>query len=345
MRTKFLDVLNGQSTTDQPPVWLMRQAGRYLPEYRQIRSKFQQFLDLCRHPEACCEVALQPLDRFDLDAAILFSDILTIPEAMGVDVRFVKGQGPVIDHPVRTEKAIEALSDQGIEDKLAYVMQAVTTTKLAVKDRVPLIGFSGSPWTLAAYMVEGQGSKQFNQLRKLMYQAPKLMHQLLTKLANSVSQYLIGQCRAGAQALMLFDTWGGLLSPETYRHFSLAYMKQIAEQVKQAYPHVPIVFFTKNGGLWLSDMMQTPCDGIGLDWTMDIKQAKAIVQTDKVIQGNLDPAALYGDHDAIAQQVKQIVQDYGQGRRHIFNLGHGIYPDIDPDKVKTMVQAVRESAA
>lgn len=341
MRTLYLDALNGK-TVERTPLWIMRQAGRYLPEYRKVRSQFSDFMDMCRNADACCEVALQPLDRYDLDASIVFSDILTIPEAMGMDLKFVKGEGPVFAKPLTSLADVNALITEDAIEKLQYVMNAVSTTKRAVKDRVPLIGFTGSPWTLAAYMVEGKGSKQFSLLRKMMYSQPQTMHALLDKVSDVIIDYLKAQVVAGADALMIFDTWGGVLSHDCYPVFSLSYMKKIMDAVKQQYPSVPITLFTKGGGQWLEMIVATGCDGVGLDWTTKLSDAKKITGNQCTIQGNLDPAQLYGDYASIRASVKKTFELYGSGSRHVFNLGHGVYPDIDPEHVKCLVEAVKE---
>ena len=344
MRRLFLDALAGKPV-QQTPLWIMRQAGRYLPEYRKTRAQFNDFMAMCRNAEACCEVALQPLDRYDLDASIVFSDILTIPEAMGMELKFVSDKGPVFSQPLTNQLDIEKLDTEYALEKLQYVMNAVSITKNAIKDRVPLIGFSGSPWTLAAYMVEGQGSKQFTQLRKMLYSAPDLLHQLLTKLSYVVIDYLDQQIKAGADAIMLFDTWGGMLAEQNYAPFSLNYMQMITLALKKRHPEVPVTFFTKGGGLWLDQLAKTNCDGIGIDWNIDIMRARHIVKDQLTLQGNLDPAALYGSAKNIRNQVQYITESQHQHAKFIFNLGHGIYPDITPEKVAVMVDAVREFGA
>lgn len=341
MRSLFLDAFK-QDKLEKPPVWIMRQAGRYLPEYRATRAKFPNFMDMCRNAEACCEVALQPLDRYDLDAAIVFSDILTIPEAMGMDLEFIKGVGPVFANPIETIADLENLkSVEDSMDDLDYVYNAVKTTKSAIK--VPLIGFTGSPWTLAAYMIEGQGSKQFNKLRKMMYSNPKLMHSLLQKLAEITVIYLLEQVKAGASSLMIFDTWGGILPIDQYNDFSLYYMDYIAINVKKK-TDVPIVFFTKGGANFFDSFKDKTCDGVGVDWSVTLEQARNRLGNGKVIQGNFDPAFLYGTSTSIRDTVKKNMQFIKQDRlnNYIVNLGHGIYPDINPDNVKVMIEAIRE---
>ncbi|WP_119343572.1 uroporphyrinogen decarboxylase [Facilibium subflavum] len=341
MRTIYLDALKNKKHT-HTPMWIMRQAGRYLPEYRYVRSKFQNFMTMCKNAQACCEVALQPLDRFDLDASIVFSDILTIPEAMGMKLEFIPGTGPVFDNPIQSDKQISLLDTKYAIDKLTYVYDAVSTTKQAIKNRVPLIGFCGSPWTLAAYMVEGHGSKQFTKLRQMMYAQPKMLQNLLDKLTQVTCIYLSEQIKSGADAIMIFDTWGGLLSHHTYQIFSLNYMQTITQFIKTHHPDTPVTLFTKGGGLWLDKIAQSGCDAAGIDWSISIKQARGFVNDSIALQGNLDPAALYGSDESIIQEVKAILSTQRDNHRYIFNLGHGVYPDINPDKVKVMVEAVRE---
>ena len=306
MNTLFLDALQGKKITTTP-VWIMRQAGRYLPEYRKVRAHFDDFMAMCRNSEACCQVALQPLDRFDLDAGIVFSDILTVPAAMGMALNFIEGKGPVFSSPIQSVADIKNLDTVNSIERLNYVMNAVSLTKQALSNRLPLIGFCGSPWTLAAYMVEGETSKQFAQLRKMMYSAPDVLHMLLIKLTAVTQEYLLAQIKAGADAIMIFDTWGGLLSAENYLKFSLGYMKQITHSLKALYSDIPVILFTKGGGLWLNQMVNSGCDGLGIDWGIAINDARNIVKDKVALQGNLDPAALYGDHKSIRLAVKNIV--------------------------------------
>ena len=329
---------------DRTPVWMMRQAGRYLPEYRQIRKEAGSFLDLCTNPELACEVTMQPLRRFDFDAAILFSDILTIPDAMGLGLYFSEGEGPKFKHPVRTEKDITNLPIPDPVAELSYVVDAVRLIRKNLQGSVPLIGFSGSPWTLATYMVEGSSSKSFQKVKGLMYQSPMLMHQLLDKLAQSVAMYLNAQIEAGAQAVMVFDTWGGMLSTEDYHEFSLNYAKQVRSLLKTNVDgqEIPTIFFTKGGGLWLEDMADAGYSALGLDWQTDIAKARARVGEKVALQGNMDPIALYAEPENIRQKVNSILQKYGKGSGHVFNLGHGILPDVNPEHVKAMVDAVHE---
>lgn len=336
-----------RQTVDCTPVWVMRQAGRYLPEYRTTRAKAGSFMTLCQTPELACEVTLQPLARFDLDAAILFSDILTIPDAMGLGLSFAEGEGPQFAHPLRRAADIQKLGVIDPEQSLAYVTDAVRLIRQELAGRVPLIGFAGSPWTLATYMVEGGSSKNFAKVKGLLYEQPKLLHQLLTITADSVQAYLNAQVTAGAQALMIFDTWGGILSPGHYREFSLQYMAQIIAGLnRQAEQRpVPVVLFTKGGGAWLEAMTQTGTDAIGLDWTINIHEARQRVGEQVALQGNLDPCALYASPEQIRNEVATILADFGQGSGHVFNLGHGIHPDINPEHVRALVDAVHELSA
>lgn len=329
---------------DRTPIWMMRQAGRYLPEYRKVREQAGSFLDLCTNPELACEVTLQPLERFNFDAAILFSDILTIPDAMGLGLYFTEGEGPKFKNPVRTAADIEKLPIPDPNQELRYVTDAVSLIRKNLQGRVPLIGFSGSPWTLATYMVEGGSSKSFQKVKSLMYNEPALMHQMLDKLAHSVALYLNAQIEAGAQAVMLFDTWGGVLSTEDYQEFSLYYAKQVRDLLKteQDGQKIPTILFTKGGGLWLESMAETGYDALGLDWQTDIAQARIRVGDKVALQGNLDPIALYAEPQVIEQKVKTILHKYGNGSGHVFNLGHGILPDVNPEHVKAMVDAVHE---
>lgn len=329
---------------DKTPVWIMRQAGRYLPEYRATRQRAGSFLDLCKNPELACEVTLQPLDRFELDAAILFSDILTIPDAMGLGLYFTEGEGPAFERPVRSKADVDKIGIPDPEGELAYVPAAVRTIRSALDGRVPLIGFSGSPWTLATYMIEGRGSKNFSKAKGMLYDDPTLLHQLLDKVAQSVTSYLNAQIDAGAQAVMIFDTWGGMLSTPHYQEFSLQYMQQIVENLTREAEDrkVPVILFTKGGGLWLNQMADTGCDALGLDWTQPISQARALVGDRVALQGNLDPSALYASPERVREEVKAIIDDFGAGSGHVFNLGHGVTPDINPECVKALVDAVHE---
>lgn len=329
---------------DRTPVWMMRQAGRYLPEYRKVREQAGSFLNLCTTPELACEVTLQPLRRFDFDAAILFSDILTIPDAMGLGLHFTEGEGPKFSRPIKTASDIEQLPIPDPEAELRYVIDAVRLIRNELHGSVPLIGFSGSPWTLATYMVEGGSSKNFQKIKALMYEQPKLMHVLLNKLASSVSAYLNAQITAGAQAVMLFDTWGGMLTTEDYLEFSLQYAKQVRSQLitEADGQRIPTILFTKGGGQWLEAMAEAGYDALGLDWQTDMGQARARVGHRVAFQGNMDPVTLYARPEIIVEKVKAILEKYGSGSGHVFNLGHGILPDVNPDHVKAMVDAVHE---
>ena len=340
---RFLRALLRQPV-DRTPVWMMRQAGRYLPEYRAARAEAGSFMDLCRNTELACEVTLQPLERYPLDAAILFSDILTIPDAMGLGLYFEEGEGPKFRKPLRSAADIEALEVVNSEQQLDYVMNAVATIRRELNGRVPLIGFSGSPWTLATYMIEGGSSRDFARSKEMLYTRPELMHQLLTVLADSVTDYLNAQIRAGAQAVQIFDTWGGALSHAAYREFSLHYMTRIVTGlIKEADGRpVPAILFTKGGGQWLEAMAESGANALGLDWTTDIGAARARVGDRVALQGNLDPAVLYGQPQRIRTEVANILESFGDGSGHIFNLGHGITPKVDPEHARAMIEAVHE---
>ncbi|WP_130538238.1 uroporphyrinogen decarboxylase [Thiomicrorhabdus indica] len=329
---------------DRTPVWMMRQAGRYLPEYRATRAEAGSFMDLCRNKELACEVTLQPLERFPLDAAILFSDILTIPDAMGLELRFAQGEGPIFDKPVRTMADAKKLFVPDMGSDLGYVMDAVSTIRKALDGRVPLIGFSGSPWTLATYMVEGGSSKTFSKVKAMMYDQPATLHHILDVLADSVIQYLNAQIEAGAQAVQIFDTWGGVLTPRDYQEFSLRYMQKIVDGLKRENEgrKVPVILFTKGGGQWLENMAATGCDALGLDWTTDIDAARARVGDKVALQGNMDPSMLYASPERIRQEVGYILEKFGKGSGHVFNLGHGIHPEVDPEHAKAFIEAVVE---
>ena len=338
---RFLRALRREAV-DVTPVWMMRQAGRYLPEYRETRGKAGNFMNLCQNPELACEVTLQPLDRFPLDAAILFSDILTIPDAMGLGLYFEEGEGPRFQHTVTDEAAVAKLAVPDPHDELRYVTDAVSLIRRELDGRVPLIGFSGSPWTLATYMVEGGSSKTFSFIKGMMYSRPDLLHRILNVLAESVSVYLAAQIEAGAQAVMVFDTWGGSLSPATYREFSLAYMTKIVDKLKAnaATRDVPVVLFTKGGGQWLEAMADSGCDALGLDWTTDLSDARARVGDRVALQGNIDPCVLYASPDTIREQVAITLDSFGSGNGHVFNLGHGIHPEVNPEHAAALVEAV-----
>ena len=329
---------------DKTPVWMMRQAGRYLPEYRQVRGQAGDFMSLCKNTELACEVTLQPLERFELDAAILFSDILTIPDAMGLGLYFAEGEGPKFHKPLRSEADIDQLEVINTAVDLTYVTDAVSMIRQELNGRVPLIGFSGSPWTLATYMIEGQSSRDFTRAKTMLYTQPELLHQLLEKLALSVIDYLNAQILAGAQVVQIFDTWGGALSHSAYLEFCLTYMAKIVDGlIKQADGRdVPVILFTKGGGLWLEAMADTGCDCLGLDWTVDIGAAHHRVGDKVALQGNMDPAILRAKPEVIRGEVKRILGSFGQNDGHVFNLGHGITPDINPDNAKIFIDAVHE---
>ncbi|MDQ2076505.1 uroporphyrinogen decarboxylase [Marinimicrobium sp. ABcell2] len=329
---------------DVTPVWMMRQAGRYLPEYRASRERAGDFMGLCGNPDMACEVTLQPLERYPLDAAILFSDILTIPDAMGLGLYFEAGEGPKFRKPVRTEADIRALKVTDPNTDLSYVVDAVKTIRRELNGRVPLIGFSGSPWTLATYMIEGGSSRDFRRAKQMLYNQPELMHQLLDVLARSVIAYLNAQIRAGAQAVQIFDTWGGALSHSAYQEFSLRYLQQIAHGLLREHEgrRVPLILFTKGGGQWLELMADTGAEALGLDWTTDIGQARARVGTRVALQGNMDPTILYAKPERIRAEVGAILNAYGQGSGHVFNLGHGITPEVDPEHAGAFIRAVHD---
>jgi len=340
---RFLRALARQPV-DKTPVWMMRQAGRYLPEYRQVRGQAGDFMSLCKNTELACEVTLQPLERFELDAAILFSDILTIPDAMGLGLYFAEGEGPKFHKPLRSEADIEQLEVINTAIDLTYVTDAVSMIRQELNGRAPLIGFSGSPWTLATYMIEGQSSRDFARAKTMLYTQPELLHQLLEKLALSVIDYLNAQILAGAQVVQIFDTWGGVLSHSAYLEFSLTYMAKIVDGlIKQADGRdVPVILFTKGGGLWLEAMANTGCDCLGLDWTIDIGSARHRVGDKVALQGNMDPAILRAKPEVIQREVKRILGSFGKNDGHVFNLGHGITPDIAPDNAKIFIDAVHE---
>lgn len=325
--------------TTRTPIWVMRQAGRYLPEYRATRKQAGDFLSLCKNPELACEVTLQPIDRFDLDAAILFSDILTIPDAMGLGLYFSQGNGPKFTNPIQNLQDIEKLPSE-INNDLGYVFDGVSTIKKALNNRVPLIGFSGSPWTLATYMIEGGSSKTFANTKKMLFNNPNALRLLLDKLAHNVIAYLSQQILSGADSVMIFDTWGGVLSKQNYLDFSLDYMATIVKRVKAQHPTVPITLFSKNGGKHLTQIADTGCDGIGIDWTIELSQAEQQVGDKVAIQGNLDPAVLYATPEVIECEVKKVLSQFKGDTGHIFNLGHGIMPDVNPENMEVLVDSV-----
>ncbi len=320
----------------------MRQAGRYLPEYRSTRKKAGDFLSLCKSSELACEVTLQPLERFDLDAAILFSDILTIPDAMGLGLHFIEGEGPRFSKPLNNLSDIERLTKPDVGDKLTYVFDTVSTIKKNLKNRVPLIGFSGSPWTLTTYMVEGGSSKSYSKVKALMFQNPRHMHQLLDILADTVIDYLNAQIEAGADSVMIFDTWGGLLNKQCYEDFSLQYMTKIVDSLHRNYEGktIPVTLFTKGGSAWLEQIATSGCDGIGLDWTIELGEAERRVGKQVALQGNLDPSVLYASPEVIVSEVNKVLDQFKGKTGHVFNLGHGIAPDVNPENMKILVDAV-----
>jgi uroporphyrinogen decarboxylase len=338
---RFLRALR-REPTDTTPIWVMRQAGRYLPEYRATRAKAGSFMGLATHPEYACEVTLQPLDRFELDAAILFSDILTIPDAMGLGLSFEAGEGPKFARPIRDAAAIRALSVPDMDTELRYVMDAVRLIRQELHGRVPLIGFSGSPWTLACYMVEGEGSRDFARVKALAWNEPALAHHLLDTVARSVAAYLVAQAQAGAQALMIFDTWGGLLGPGPFRELSLRYMAQVVDALKAdpASRDLPVVLFSKGAHGHLEAMADTGCTALGVDWTIDIGEARHRVGHRVALQGNLDPSVLRATPDIVAREARAVLDAFGNHPGHIFNLGHGITPEVDPDNVRVLVDTV-----
>ena len=343
-----------RQATDHTPVWLMRQAGRYLPEYRATRAQAGSFMGLATNVDYATEVTLQPLERYDLDAAILFSDILTVPDAMGLGLSFALGEGPKFAKTVRTEADVAALAVPDM-DKLRYVFDAVTSIRRALNGRVPLIGFSGSPWTLACYMVEGGGSDDYRQVKTLMYQRPDLMRRMLEINADAVALYLRTQIEAGAQAVMIFDSWGGVLADGNFQQFSLAYTMRVLDQLPREFngSRIPRIVFTKGGGLWLDDMNTLDCDVLGLDWTVNLAQARARVGGQvggpgKALQGNLDPNVLFANPDQVAAEVRRVLESFGTphtdrdttGPTHVFNLGHGISQHTPPEIVKVLVDTV-----
>mgnify|MGYP001817852600 CR=1 FL=1 len=329
---------------DRTPVWMMRQAGRYLPEYRATRQHAGSFLDLCKNRELACEVTMQPLRRYPMDAAILFSDILTIPDAMGLGLYFEEGEGPRFRKTVRSESDLAALQSISAKDDLGYVMDAVSTIRHELNGKVPLIGFSGSPWTLATYMVEGGSSKDFSRIKTMAYDQPELMHGLLSVLADAVADYLSAQVEAGAQVLQIFDTWGGALSAAGYKEFSLKYMQRILSRLPSEADgrKRPVIVFTKGGGQWLSSIADCGAQAVGIDWTTDIGSARALVGDRVALQGNMDPMMLFASPERIRTEVASILSGYGHGTGHVFNLGHGITPGVNPDHVTAFVDAVAE---
>ena len=338
---RFLRAL-ARKAVDRTPVWIMRQAGRYMPEYRAIRAHAGDFLTLCKTPQLACEVTLLPINTFALDAAILFSDILLIPEAMGLGLSFVADEGPKFAKVISSADDVAKLPNIDPEQDLAYVSQAIRLITKELNGRVPLIGFAGSPWTVATYMVEGQTSKQFNKIKALMYSSPLVMHKLLAHMAQQIANCLLAQIAAGVDTIMIFDTWGGILNDQHYKDFSLQYMARIVEIIKSKYPNIPTILFSKNGGKNIIDIAATGCTAIGLDWTANLSEARKLVGDKVALQGNLDPCTLYANPEQIISEVKSVLTQYGDGPGHIFNLGHGILPDINPEHVKVMLEAVKQ---
>ena len=329
--------------TPRRPIWLMRQAGRYLPEYRATRARAGGFLQMCTNPEIACEITLQPVDRYPLDAAILFSDILTIPHAMNLGLEFEAGEGPKFERPVRTAADIDKIGAPDPAREIRYVMDAVALIRRELGGRVPLIGFAGSPWTVGTYMVEGGGSKTFGRIKRMMYEAPRDLHRLLEILAEATILYLNAQIAAGAQAVMLFDTWGGVLTPAQYAEFSLNYMAQVVDALTRVSEgrRVPNIVFTKGGGAWLARIAAIGCDAVGVDWTTDLAEARKAVGGRVALQGNLDPSALFAPPETLRAETLRVLANYGAGSGHVFNLGHGITPDVDPERVALLVETVR----
>ncbi|MCX7556611.1 uroporphyrinogen decarboxylase [Xanthomonadaceae bacterium JHOS43] len=329
---------------DCTPVWIMRQAGRYLPEYRATRARAGSFLALAKTPELACEVTLQPLERFDLDAAILFSDILTVPDAMGLGLYFVDGEGPKFERPIRSAADVAKLAVPDIGTELRYVTDAVSLIRRELAGRVPLIGFSGSPWTLACYMVEGGGSDNFVRIKAMMFNEPETLHRLLEVVTDAVIAYLAAQREAGAQALQVFDTWGGVLSPAAYREFSLRYLERIARELPrgEGAERTPLVLFGKGNAAHLEALADTGAEGIGVDWLVTLEDARRRIGGKVALQGNLDPATLFASPERIRDEVRATLESYGSGPGHVFNLGHGVTPDVKPEHMKVLVDAVHE---
>jgi len=326
---------------ERTPIWIMRQAGRYLPEYRAVRAK-SDFLTMCKTPELAAEVTIQPINIIDVDAAILFSDILVIPEAMGMHLEMNEGKGPVFPNPIRTVDDAKKLKVIDPTKELKYVLDAVTLTKKNLNNRVPLIGFSGSPWTLLTYMVEGKGSKNFSEVKKLIYNNPELAHSILDKLSKTIAEYLSAKIEAGCNAIQIFDTWGGILSQKDFQEFSLQYVENIISQIKKK--DEPVIFFAKGVHYQLDKLAVVGADVLGLDWTMDLGEIRKQVGDKVALQGNMDPTVLYADKTYIKEETKRVLASFGKGNGHVFNLGHGILPDIDPENVKAFVHYVKEES-
>lgn len=330
-----------KQNVERTPIWIMRQAGRYLPEYRAVRAQ-SDFLTMCKTPELAAEVTIQPIDIVGVDAAILFSDILVIPEAMGMHLKMNEGKGPVFPNPIRTVEDAKKLKDIDPTKELKYVLDAVILTKKNLDNRVPLIGFSGSPWTLLTYMVEGKGSKNFSEVKKLIYNNPELAHAILNKLSKIIADYLSAKIEAGCNAVQIFDTWGGILSQKDFEEFSLQYVEKIISQIKRK--DEPVIFFAKGVHFKLDKLANIGADVLGLDWTMDLGEVRKQVGDKVALQGNMDPTVLYANKDYIRKETKRVLSSFGKGNGHIFNLGHGVLPDIDPENVKALVQSVKEES-
>ncbi len=333
--------LLGEKVT-RTPIWLMRQAGRYLPEYRELRKTAGSFMAMCQNPELACQITLQPIQRFDLDAAIIFSDILTIPDAMGLGLYFVENEGPKFHHPILDQKMIKQLELPDVEEKLNYVAKAIKLVSHELRNKLPLFGFAGSPWTVATYMIENGSSKTFHKIKSLMYQSPTVLHELLVKLAEVTANYLTMQIRAGANCIMIFDTWGGILNQASYQEFSLQYMNQILQTIPRELngQRIPCVFFSKNCGAYLELIADTGVDAISLDWTIDMAAAVKRVGQKVALQGNLDPAVLLANNDVIKLETQKVLKGAEGGKGHVFNLGHGITPEINPDHVEYLISMV-----
>ncbi len=330
-----------RQNVERTPIWIMRQAGRYLPEYRAVRAK-ADFLTMCKTPELAAEVTIQPVDIIGVDAAILFSDILVIPEAMGMHLEMNEGEGPVFPNPIRTVDDAKLLKKIDPTKELKYVLDAVSLTKKNLDNRVPLIGFSGSPWTLLTYMVEGKGSKNFSEVKKLIYNNPDLAHAILDKLSNTIADYLSAKIEAGCNAVQIFDTWGGILSQKDFEEFSLRYVEKIISQIKRK--DEPVIFFAKGVHFGLEKMANSGANVLGLDWTMNLSEVRKVVGDKVALQGNLDPTVLYAKKDYIKKAVNDVLKSFGKGNGHVFNLGHGVLPDIDPENVKALVKYVKEES-
>lgn len=339
----FLRALR-REPVEYTPIWLMRQAGRFLPEYCAVRKQAGSFMDLCRNKDLACEVTLQPVERFGLDAAILFSDILTVPDAMGLGLSFIPGEGPVFAHPVRSVEDVDKLYVPDPVEELHYVLDAVHEIRRALHNRVPLIGFSGSPFTLACYMVEGRSSKDFRTVKTMLYRNPELLEKILHINTQAVALYLNAQIEAGAQAIQIFDTWGGALTDDAFQRFSLRYMKQVVTQLHRVWEgeRVPVILFTKGGGVWLEELAQAGADALGVDWTVNLAKARLRTQDKVALQGNMDPFSLFAGEDAVRQEARRVLNEFGTVKEggHVFNLGHGVDKDTDPEIVSALVDEV-----